>query len=146
MRTLPRHPKRWTPFTRVLAVFAVATIAACGSDSATSPSASVQGTYALRTINGHTLQYVAGDSGGVVETITSATLTLNAGGTFTVRVGWSWAVAGSTSAGNDEVTGTYAISGNDLTLTAADGSVNRGTLSGSDLTVAVDGDTWIFAK
>jgi len=67
---------------RFVVLLAIATLAACGGDSSTSPGV-VTGSYSLRTINGSPLPYTLIQIGADKIEITADVIILNEGGTFT---------------------------------------------------------------
>ena len=124
---------------------------ACGSDSSTGPAtASFAGTYSLKTVNSAPLPYTMPDDGSGTETIEiladSHTLTEDGkySGVMQVRLSANegQVVTNLTSAG------TYALSGSTVTLTASEDPTDKatGTISGSNLTISVDGFVLVYQR
>jgi hypothetical protein len=112
-------------------------MAACGSQDATSPSTSVSGDYALRTVNGSPLPYTFSDG----TTLTSDVLTLRSDGTFSesaqFRDGTVLVLQGFYSANN----GAIAFTDQDT------GTTFSGSVSGDVLTeIFANGLTEVFQK
>ncbi|MDB4875027.1 MAG: hypothetical protein JWM41_1473 [Gemmatimonadetes bacterium] len=112
-------------------------MAACGSQDATSPTASVSGDYALRMVNGTSLPYTFSDG----STLTSDVLTLRSDGTF------------SESAQFRDGTvlvlqGFYAANNGAITFTDQDtGTAFSGSVSGDVLTeIFANGLTEVFQR
>ena len=141
------------PHSRRLAflVASIVAIAACGGDSSTGPAATVTGSYSLKTVNGKPLPITMTDSSqGIVFQVTIMdpyTLTMNADRTFraiaTARVS-----DGSTSQVEvDTISGTYTVSGQQLTLVQAGSSPVPAQWNGSDTITLTDAtDVLVFKK
>ena len=128
------------PLLAVAACAAIATLAACGSDTTngTGPM-DVSGTYQLTTVNGSTLPFTIPNTPGHTIVITSATATLG--------TDHSYAISGTgTADGGDpeEVVadhGTYAVSGSTVTFTSSDfgGASYSAAATSSSLSATVPG-------
>lgn len=110
-------------------------LSACAMDS-TAPSVSVDGSYALRTINGTSLPYTF--SSGL--TLSSDVLTMNVNGTYTDVARYS---DGRTSTEQ----GYYTNTNGAITFNSqVSGFTYQGSLSGSVLTQILNGFTQTFQK
>ena len=122
---------------RILLLMLAFAALACGDSSTDPNNGSVVGTYALVSVNGHTLPAV--DDNG--NTISAGSVTLRGDNSFTVS---------ETSAGDQQTTtGTYSVSGNSITFTpSTPGDTGAiGTFDGTTLTVdATDEGTLVFHK
>ena len=123
---------------RITALLALglALTTACGMSDATSPSGSLQGTYALRSINGAALPYRFANG----LQLTSETLTLNGDGSYNAIGRYS---DGSTTT---EV-GYYTAANNAITFNdQTDNFVYQGSISGNVLTQITGGFTAVYQK
>ncbi|MGK2934051.1 MAG: lipocalin family protein [Gemmatimonadaceae bacterium] len=108
----------------------------CGKDATDPTSASVAGTYTLRTVNGSPLPYVTSQDETYTAEIVSSVLTLRE------DFSYAWAFTGrstdngQTTTNSESFPGTYRISGHTITLTDAEGSI-PGTLSGNTITISI---------
>lgn len=84
--------------------------AACGSDSTTSPTSTLPGTYTLKTVNGGSLPYTFSESGGTFK-VNSGTLTITSSSftnTFNIT---QTPTGGAATTATKVCTGTYTVSG-----------------------------------
>lgn len=134
---------------KTMAVLALAIFAACGGSDSTSPaSASVGGTYSLKTINGSPLPFVF-QSGTTSVTILADALVVGENGTWTESTSYKQTVNGQTSTGTGGDAGTWVRAGTAVTFTSTTqgGSGYRGTFTGSGLDMTDDnGFRSVFAK
>jgi len=106
------------PLLAVALCAAVATLAACGSDTTngTGPM-DVSGTYALTTVNGSDLPFTIPNTPEHTIVITSATATLGADNSYTISG------QGTEDGGDPEEVvadaGTYSVSGSTITFTSS---------------------------
>ena len=128
---------------------AVVAAAACGGDSGTGPAPSINGTYALKTVNSSPLPYALPDDGtGKVE-IVADSYSLAADGKYTsvtqIRV---TPTGGATTDLTVDSKGTFTRSGNSVTLTDADDPTNviTATVDGTNLTISVDGFVLVYQR
>lgn len=133
-----------------LLLIAVFTVAGCSDDDAAGPSASIEGTYTLRTINGSPLPFVLEEEAGLKAEVLSSTLTLQPSGTFTQLARVRVTFGGSATTEEQASTGTYTQSGNNITLTETfEGEVSTfaGVWNGSNqLTFTDDGFILVYQK
>src|SRR4051794_14186705 len=114
---------------RTFVVFSLV-LAACGSDSSTSPT-NVAGTWTLQTINGSSLPFVVSQSGADKSEILGDVITISGAGTFTESTTIRTTLSGTTTTQSIPDTGTYTVKGSTLTLrSSGDGSTGSGTWSG----------------
>ena len=121
---------------RRLALLALAIgMAACATD-ATAPSTSIEGSYSLQRINGAALPYTFSNGVQVV----SDQLALKVDGTFTD-------VARYNTGQSNTVVGYYTSLNGSITFNdQTNNATYRGSLSGTVLTVIVNGFTEIYQK
>jgi hypothetical protein len=122
----------------LVAVLAATTVAACGGDSATSPTATnFAGTYTLRTVNGSNLPYVLLQNDTKTVTIMDDHITIADGGTWsedgTLRVVTNGVT--TTLVSSDD--GTWVRSGNSIVLhsTTANLTAYSGTFTDTSLSL-----------
>src|SRR5690242_10827082 len=114
-----------------LAVGALATLAACGSDTGTAVRASVTGSYTLSTVNGQPLPFTESSSGAVIK-VTAGSLVAESNGAFTETITRSTTPpGGATTNATATATGTFTVSGSVIVFTFAGASGPVGTLLGS---------------
>ena len=123
------------------------TLAACGSDSATSPtSVSVNGTYSLRTVNGSAVPFILQGSGANKVEIVSDVFTFSSGGTFSERAVLRFTENGVVRDENYDDSGTYTKSGTAITLRYTDSSTGSGTVDGNTMTLSGQGYSFVYAR
>jgi hypothetical protein len=123
-------------FTTGIAIALALSIAACASSDATSPTVSIAGTYALKSINGTVLPYSFTTS----LTLTSDVLTMTSSGSYTD-------VATYSNGTSTTEQGTYSTNNGSITFTDfTDNVVYQGSLSGSVLTEISGSYTEVFQK
>lgn len=131
---------------RLAALLVLATVLGCGGDSSTSPKdTAVTGTYNLKTVNRIPLPFIVLQSDSVkFEILNDA---------FTLKEDKTWSESGltrTTYAGEvttDPITdsGTYVLSGTNITLISTNGSVD-GTVGGGTLTLVNDAVAAVYQK
>lgn len=123
------------------------TLAACGSDSATSPtSVTVSGTYSLQTVNGASLPAILQGSGANKIEIVSDVFTFSSTGTFTERAVVRYTENGVVSSETFDDTGTYTKNGTAITLRYSDASTGSGTLDGNSMTLSGQGYSFVYLR
>jgi len=133
----------------VLSALGAPGLAACGGDGGTGPtSASIAGTYVLRTINGADLPYTLVDLVVFKVELIAGSLVLAQGGTYTAQTTTRFIEEGVVvSTETDEESGKYTVSGQTITLTEdSDGRLLTGTVSGNTITVTDSGLTAVYRK
>lgn len=133
---------------RMLALFSLLALAACGSDATTGPAGgSVSGTWNLRTINGSALPVVLQTTSGNV-TVISSVLTLNPSGGAYNEVTSLSAISGATTVtGTQTEVGTWFANGGAITFNdQTDQVVYQGSVSGNTLTEIVNGFTEVYSR
>ena len=122
---------------------------ACGGDS-TGPE-SIEGTYALQTMNGKSLPVVfLEDETGKYE-IMAGSVTLSTPNAFTMKFTFRQTLSAQVNTITSEVGGTWTRSGANLTLTTPDGDSVVGSVSGRTLKVMDEAEDlgtieWVFRK
>ena len=100
-----------------VAVGALATLVACGSDAGTAVRASVAGTYQLSTVNALPLPFTENSSGAVVK-ITAGQLVAQSNGSFTEMLTRSTTPpGGATTTATTTSTGTYQVGNSVIVFT-----------------------------
>ena len=137
---------------RYLAALALALAACGGSDKSTGPGGTLEGTYALKTINGRALPAVVFQIPDDKVEITSGSVTMNANNSFSETVTLRETITGS-PVEETPITcpGTYTRSGSAITFSEPEtedcGGTYTGTWSsGNTLTVNFGGVTGVFRK
>ena len=135
---------------RAVALGAVAIVAiACGSDSITG-APSVDGTYALRTLNGVALPVTVSDSlDGVPVQITFMSPTsFTLSSDHKVRIISTVRIVFGTinEVQTDTTSGTYALNGQQVTFSRPGESSFTAAWNGSDALTVVDNGTFVFRK
>jgi hypothetical protein len=131
----------------VLSVFAaLVTLAACGGDGSTNPgSATVAGTYTLRTVNGSPLPYTLVQLGDDKFEVMADAITLKDGGIWTGAGTIRVTERGQMSTTAITSTGTYSLTGTAITITDVTGSTT-GTVERGTLTVAQAGLLSVYTR
>jgi hypothetical protein len=123
-------------FTTGIVIALALSLAACAASDATSPTVSIAGTYALKSVNGSSLPYSFTTS----LTLTSDILTMGSNGSYTDIATYS---NGTTTTEQ----GTYSNNNGSITFTdLTDSVVYQGSLSGSVLTEISGSYTEVFQK
>lgn len=108
---------------RMITLGSLAILTACGGDGASGPDAtvSVNGVYALKTINSQSLPVTVSSGPEFTVKIVVATLSINPNNTFSNFSEYAITTPGSPVTTEPEITcsGTYSISGNTLSFTEA---------------------------
>ena len=125
---------------RLVALLALVTLGACGSDSGTGVNSdNLEGTYSLRSINGTPLPYTV-QSGLNSVTLTSDIITIASNGSWTETILYRQTVNGVTTNGTEADGGMWVRAGNDVSLesnitqgTAYSGTFSNGTLTFDDV-------------
>jgi hypothetical protein len=129
---------------RRLVAAALLVLTAC-SDS-TGPNAHV-GSYTLVSVNGQGLPEVVFQDGSETVEFTGGVVTLNSNGTFSDRIDFRITTSTEVFDDSDTITGTYTITGNNVTLNPSDGSSAYSmALSGNALTQVEPGLTLVYEK
>ena len=97
-------------------------VVACGGGS-TEPTATVHGTYTLRTINGSTPPVTIYSDPNESLAVAAGTLTLNSNNTYTLVEQERIVISGQSTDDVYSEQGTFVQTGTDLTLTVSQGGV-----------------------
>ena len=124
-------------------------LAACGSDSTTTPtSASVVGAYTLKTVNGaNTPAVIAQTAAGKFEVLDDV-VTLNADHTYSEAGHLRTTLANGTVTTSPQVDqGTYTSTNGAVQFTSTVGNgVTNGSINGNTLTIIDTGITLVYSK
>ena len=134
---------------KILALVALAALAACGGDS-TGPSAGLNGTYALKTVNGLTVPAVLYQDASEKYEITAGSLTIN-GSNYTVSISDRDTYNGTVTTSVSTDAGTVAVNGSTVTFTSSNpapgDTPTTATFSGGNTITATDvGSSMVFQK
>jgi hypothetical protein len=125
--------------------FAAVLLAGCGSDSPTAPTqASMAGTWSLSTVNGSPLPFVF-QADPKIELL-SDVLTVVSDGSFSeiLQARYTQGTTVTTQTYNDG--GTFSLNGTAATFRFNDGSTGTATVSGTTMTVAESGYSYVYKK
>lgn len=130
----------------ILALAFVGALAACGSDSPTSPaSASIAGTYHLQTINGSALPFAI-QSGTNVVVVTNDVITVADGGTWSEQATFTLTSNGQTTSQVVSDGGTWTRVGASVSLNSNSTSGYAGTFTGAGFEFFDSSFTYVFSK
>jgi hypothetical protein len=120
------------------------TATACGGGDSTAP-ASIAGTYTLQTVNNAALPFTTSEDETYKAEILSWVVTLNANNTFSHVFQGRSTDNGTVSVNTITGSGTYTISGSTVDMIdASDNSHLQATVSGSTMTIVIDGPIGTF--
>ncbi len=138
---------------RALAMIAVAAtlVAAACSDGPNDPKPTIAGTYVLQSVNGQALPYIVpGETAADEFAVTAGSIVLTNAGTFVMSESIRFTSAGSSADMTLTGSGTYTAAGGTLTFTVSDPELGSssfvGTLSDRTLTIADEGEVWVFRR
>lgn len=132
---------------KLLALVALAAVAACGGDASTSPiSATVGGSYSLRTINGTAVPFIVAQVGADKVEITDDIVILNDGGTWTESGHTRTTQNGQVSTQSFVDAGTFTRTGTAITLVSSSTGSMSGSLNGGTLTVTDQGLVAVYQR
>lgn len=125
-------------------LFAPLVVEGCGSDS-TAPAASLNGAFALTSVDGAPLPFVLVDGDPKLELLGDDLLF--SGGGFTQHTIFRYTEAGVPQMDENVEVGTYTLSGSSLTFRFnSDNSTASATVSGATITVRVEGHDFVYTK
>src|SRR5512143_4101235 len=132
----------------VLGILLTVAMLACGDS--TSPE-TIDGTYALRTINGQTLPVVLQQDATSKNEVTAGAITVGPGTAWTISLTVRSTLGADVSLFTNTLAGTWTRSGEKVTLTATGGESETAVLSGRTLTLAGEAAAlgivpWVFRK
>ena len=114
---------------------ALALAIACGDGTSAPTSASVEGTWTLRTIGGARLPYVLDQAGADKIELLDASIVATSNGRFTTTSTERTTIAGQATSRAYDDGGSYTLRGEDVTFTfSSDGLAVRGVIRGDSLT------------
>lgn len=134
--------------TMLISLLTVALVSCGGSSDSTGPSGSVTGTYTLKTVNSQALPFLLQQDQTVKLELTDDEITLNADRSYSEV--WHERATLSTGGvvtqpGADQ--GTYSVTNGAITTVSSIGQGSQsGSLSGSTLTLVVNGVTEVFKR
>jgi len=121
---------------------------ACGGDNSTNPNSdAVEGTYALKSVNGSPLPFTI-QSGTNSITLTKDILTVASNGSWTESISYTETINGQTGTGTDADGGTWSRAGSSVAFysTVTNGTAYSGTYNNSTLTLGAGGVTQVFVR
>ncbi len=131
---------------RALILLIAAFAAGCLNEGLTG-SSTVNGAYALRTVNGTPLPYATGGSGSDKTEIIDDVITLYQGGTYAESAHSRTTLNGQVNTETTADSGSYALFGTSFTLTSgANGQQRRGLMEGNSMTIVENGRTSMYRK
>ena len=149
-----RGPRLWSRLNlrrgRALGVLFAAAVLACGDSGESTSPESIEGVYALQTINGGGLPAIVYEDEAAKVEIVAGAITLGPGTKWSISLTARATVDADVSTNTETLDGTWSRSGSTLTLTSADGDVETLVLSGSTLTMQAEIDSgmapWVFRR
>lgn len=138
--------RRTTAFAIALLSLAIAT--ACGGDSSTNPNSdAIEGTYALKSVNGSPLPFTA-QSGTDSFTLTKDVLTVASNGSWTESISYTETVNGQTSTGTDADGGSWSRVGSSVNFysNVTNGTAYSGTYNNGSLSLSSGGFLQVFVR
>jgi len=119
---------------RLFAALAIATLAACGSDTSTNPNNdAVEGSYSLHTVNGQPLPYTV-QGNGITIVLTSDVLTISEDGAWNETITYRQTVDGQTTNEADADAGSWTRVANTITFESSAVGVFAGTYAKGTVT------------
>jgi hypothetical protein len=138
-----------------VACAALAWIAACGSDSTTTPGNSGPptpvGSYTISTVNGKVLPFAMYSDVNYTYEVTAGTIGLTTDGKYSLVTTYRQTIPGNVEMFVDSTGGTWALAGSTISLVdGQDGSTGQITWSANQLSFAIaDGkntNTFLYTK
>ena len=127
-----------------LLLFAPIVVEGCGSDS-TAPAQTLDGAFALSSVDGAALPFTLVDGDPKLELLGDELSFL--GGNFTQHTSFRYTEGGVSSMEDNVELGTYSINGSTLVFRfPSDNSTASATLSGTTITVHVEGHVFVYTK
>jgi hypothetical protein len=128
-------------------VFMLAVLAACGSDSTTSPQPAVVGDYSLQSVDGKAPPDTVVNTVAEVVVFNDGTLSLRSDKSYKLLFHSSKTTSSGTVSDSSGSTGTYSVSGNTVVIrNASTGDSVIATASLPTLTFTDAGQVFIFSK
>ena len=152
--SLNRGPRLWSRLNlrrgRALGVLFAAALLACGDSGDSTGPESIEGVYALQTINGGALPTIVYEDEAAKVEIVAGAITLGPGTKWSISLTARATVDADVSTNTETLDGTWSRSASTLTLTSADGDVETLVLSGRTLTLQAEIDSgmapWVFRR
>jgi hypothetical protein len=128
-------------------VLLLAPILGCKTDTTGPTTASIAGSYSLRSINGSNLPFVLAQNGANKIESVSETITVVDGGTFTQQGTVRYTINGVVSVESYADAGAFVRNGTAVTFQFnSDGSSGTGTVADGTITVGFEGYSYIYRK
>ncbi len=128
-----------------LAIACLLAVVACGSSTDPTPE-SVAGTWALESVNGKPLPWVALEYASQTLEVTSEVLTVTSAGTFTLVVMYRETEGGRVTTSSDTSAGRYTLDGNTAMFAVEGDQPSPAMLNGNMLTLVASPFTFVFRK
>lgn len=121
---------------------------ACGDDDGSGPdTATVAGTYTLRTVNGQNLPFTIIQQTGYKLEVLSDEYTLNSNGTFTTVATFRETEGTTVTTSSDTYSGTWTVSGSNVSLSSAAAGIETAAFSGGNtMTFSGNGVSAVYRK
>lgn len=131
---------------RLFAVLALATLAACGSDSSINPNNdAVEGVYSLRTVNGKPMPFTV-QGNGVTIVLTSDVMTVNADGSWNETVAFRRTDTAGTTNEADADAGTWTRVGDTMMFSSSANGAFQGAYANGTVTFDDPGFVAVFKR
>lgn len=128
-------------------VFMLAALAACGSDSTTSPQPAVVGDYSLQSVDGKAPPDTVLNTSAEIVVFNDGVLSLRSDKSYKLLFHSSKTTSSGTVSDSSGSTGTYSVSGNSVVIrNASTGDSVIATASLPTLTFTDAGQVFIFSK
>ena len=130
---------------RLFAVFALATLAACASDSTNPNNDAVEGVYSLRTVNGQPLPYTVQQNGTTIV-LTSDVLTVSEDGSWNETIAYRLTQNSQTTNEADADAGSWSRSGSVISFNSNSVGPFSGTYAKGTVTFDDPGFVAVFKR
>jgi hypothetical protein len=150
--TAPRSSRNNVRGSRTIAAcvcgaFMLAVLAACGSDSTTSPTPAVAGDYSLQSVDGKAPPDTVVNTSAEIEVFNDGILSLHSDKSYKLLFHSSRTTSSGTVPDSSGSTGTYSVSGSTVVIrNASTGDSVIATVSLPTLTFTDAGEVFVFSK
>jgi hypothetical protein len=126
----------------------VTMLIACGDDDPSGPdTATVAGTYTLRTVNGQDLPFTIINQTGYKLEVLSDEYTLNPNGSFTTVATFRETEGTDVTTSSDTYSGTWQVNGSNVSLTSTVAGIETAAFSGGNtMTFSGNGVSAVYRK
>lgn len=122
-------------------------LAGCGSDSAPTAPAALEGEYALETVNGLRLPFLKTESAAERVEVVSGSLMLRSDRTYQGNIVEQWTTGANIQSFPETSAGTFSVASNRITFTeGATGAVYSGTINGNRISATLNDVTFGFVR